>query len=219
MELARLLQVEKGITAVIGSGGKTSLIIALAKELSKCARVIVCTTTKIFPPDMPWVTDDEIETALRKHSLICVGTPTQEGKLSAPQTEIAKLAEFADYVLVEADGAKRMPLKAHAAHEPVIPQGANQVICVVGLSGLGKPIREAVHRAEIFAQNLGVREDEIATPQLVAAHLQFEALYDRVFLNQVDTEREQALGKDLAKRLSCPVCMGALQKGNAICLY
>lgn len=219
MELARLLRVKKGVTAVIGSGGKTGLILALAKELSENARVIVCTTTKIFPPEMPCVTDGDMESVLRKHSLICVGTPTPEGKLSAPKTELSELARLADYVLVEADGAKRMPLKAHADYEPVIPKEAGEVICVVGLSGIGKPIKDAVHRAEIFTRNLGVDLDEIVTPQSVAKHLKLENLHTQVFLNQADTEREQVLGRTIADDLNCSVCMGALEKGWAICLY
>ena len=219
MELARLLCVKKGVTAVIGSGGKTSLIAALAEELSARARVIVCTTTKIFPPDMPCVTDENIACALEKDNCICVGTPAPDGKLSAPRTEISKLAELADFVLVEADGAKRMPLKAHADYEPVIPKEAQNVICVVGLMGLGKPIAQSVHRAEIFARNLGISADAIASPQLVAAHLKLENLHTRVFLNQADTETEQELGRKLAEGLDCPVCMGSLKKGWAICLY
>ncbi|MBQ5749266.1 MAG: putative selenium-dependent hydroxylase accessory protein YqeC [Oscillospiraceae bacterium] len=219
MELAQMLNVQKGVTAVIGSGGKTSLIFALAQELSANARVIVCTTTKIFPPEMPCVTDEKIEAALCKHNLICVGTPTDAGKLSAPQTECSELARLADYVLVEADGAKRMPLKAHAAYEPVVPQEAGEVICVVGLSGIGKPISACVHRAEIFAQNLGAELDEIATAQLVCKHLKLENLHTRVFLNQADTEREEEFGHIIAKDLGCSVCMGALEKGWAVCLY
>lgn len=36
------------------------------------------------------------------------------------------LADAADYVIVEADGSKRLPLKAHASHEPVIPENTRQ---------------------------------------------------------------------------------------------
>ena len=65
-------------------------------------------------------------------------------------------------MIVEADGAKRLPLKAHAAHEPVIPPEANQTILVVGASGFGRPMCETVHRAPLAAQALGVPESVIA---------------------------------------------------------
>ena len=51
MELAKALDVRKGVTAIIGAGGKTTLLLALARELARTARVIVTTTTHIYPPD------------------------------------------------------------------------------------------------------------------------------------------------------------------------
>ena len=51
MELAKALDVRKGVTAIIGAGGKTTLLLALARELAQAARVIVTTTTHIYPPD------------------------------------------------------------------------------------------------------------------------------------------------------------------------
>lgn len=54
MELWELLEIPAGITAVIGGGGKTSLLRALGRELSRQHRVVLCTTTKIYPfPDLP----------------------------------------------------------------------------------------------------------------------------------------------------------------------
>lgn len=49
MALAELLNIQRGLTAITGSGGKTTLLYALARELSAEARVIVCTTTHIYP--------------------------------------------------------------------------------------------------------------------------------------------------------------------------
>lgn len=75
----------------------------------------------------------------------------ETGKLSAPAEPLNELAQRFDYVLAEADGSKRLPLKAHAAWEPVIPAAAANVVWVVGASGLGKPVTEVVHRPELFA--------------------------------------------------------------------
>ena len=49
MELAKALDVQPGVTAIIGGGGKTTLMECLAEELPAQARVIVCTTTHIYP--------------------------------------------------------------------------------------------------------------------------------------------------------------------------
>ena len=120
--------------------------------------------------------------------------------------------------VVEADGSKRLPLKAHAPHEPVIPPEANQTILVVGASGFGRPMRESVHRAPIAAQALGVSEETVVTPELWAKFLNLEALHTRVLVNQAENEPERQTARALAAGLSCPVCMAALQKGWIECL-
>lgn len=222
MKLSEALDVRPGVTAIIGGGGKTTLMECLAAELAAQARVIVCTTTHIYPEQtMPCLvspTEAEVRAALARAGCVCVGSVSENGKLSAPELPFRTLCALAGYVLVEADGAKRLPLKAHAAHEPVVPPEANQTILVVGASGFGKPMRESVHRAPIAAQALGVGEDTIVTPELWASFLNFEALHTRVLVNQAENEQEQTTARALAAGLHCPVCMAALQKGWIECL-
>ena len=222
MQLRTLLQIEPGVTAIIGGGGKTTLLYALGRECAQSARVIVCTTTHIFAPaQMPRVlsgSEEELQSALKKAPLVCVGTKSEAGKLGAPAISFERLLRFADYIFVEADGSKHLPLKAHADHEPVIPKEANQTILVLGVSGLGKTIREAAHRPALYAEKLQVTEDTIVTPELAARLLEREALHTRVLINQVETEHDMALARALAEQLHCPVAAGALQKENVLCL-
>lgn len=49
MELRELLEIGPGLTALIGGGGKTTLMYHLASELRQQGTVLVCTTTKIWP--------------------------------------------------------------------------------------------------------------------------------------------------------------------------
>ncbi len=50
MTLAQALELRRGVTAVIGGGGKTSLLRALGEELAgEGHTVLLCTTTKFFP--------------------------------------------------------------------------------------------------------------------------------------------------------------------------
>ena len=51
MELAKALNVRKGVTAIIGAGGKTTLLLALARELARTARVIECCAIEELPPE------------------------------------------------------------------------------------------------------------------------------------------------------------------------
>lgn len=208
-ELWRVLKIEKGVTAIIGSGGKTSLMLHLCRELP--GTVIVCTSTHILPPDnLPLETGPL--TSL-PHPKLCAGTRTDQGKLAAPVDSFETLAALADYVLVEADGSRRLPLKAHLSHEPVFPSCANQVIQVLGLSGLGRPIGEAAHRPERYARLCGAAESDLATPERAARVLLAEHLCTQMLLNQADGPSEQTLGRELAQHLDCPTTLASLQTG------
>ena len=85
MELAKLLQIQPGVTALIGSGGKTSTMLALADELGRTARVIVCTTTRILPPEgLPLLMQADAARApevLSAHGVVCIGQAAEKGKL------------------------------------------------------------------------------------------------------------------------------------------
>ena len=215
MTLSQLMDIRPGVTAVIGGGGKTTLLRTLGEELAGHHTVLLCTTTKILPfPDLPCArTAAKLDQLRRSHRLLCAGTDVPgTGKLAAPETPMALLAERFDYVLVEADGAARRPLKAHAPHEPVVPPEANQTICVVGASGFGQPISEAAHRPERYARLAGVPETAEAAPETEAAVLRAEGLHDKIYVNQVETLWELASARTLAALMDCPVLAGSLQR-------
>ena len=210
-EFSEALQVRPGLTAIIGGGGKTTLLYRLARELEGRGSVIVTTSTHIFKPtDLPFAL-----TAGKVCGILCVGTPCENGKLSAPQQSFRELTALADYVLVEADGSAGRPLKAHASHEPVIPREANQVICVVGASGLNRPAAVKVHRPERF---MALSGSDTAAPEAVAAVLKKEALHTRVLINQADSPERIAAARELARLLDCPVVIASLQKGELLCV-
>lgn len=215
MELAKLLDVHPGVTAVIGGGGKTTLLRTLGEELAERNRVLLCTTTKIFPfPGLPCAnTREELDALRRKHRLLCAGTPVSgTGKLTAPSVHMTELVSWFDYILVEADGSAQRPFKAHAAHEPVIPAEANQVICVVGACGFGRPVEEAVHRPELYARLAGVSVEDAATPETEAAVLRAEGMHHRIYVNQTEDPSDLAAAKALAALLDCPVLAGSLHR-------
>lgn len=211
---AQTLQIKSGITAIIGSGGKTSLLYRLADELSH-QRVIVTTSTHIWKPEhLPYL--EHVE-EVRAGQPVCTGTLCENGKLSAPQQSFDTLAALADFVLVEADGSKGRPLKAHEPQEPVLPKHTNQVIAVLGLSGLGQRIFEAAHRPALYAQLAGAAVDSPVTPEFAAKVLTREALHTRVLLNQAEGRLPEAMA--LAALLCCPVVIASLQKGEILCSF
>lgn len=184
----------KGQTiAIIGGGGKTTLMYMLAHELSAAGnRTIVTTTTHIrkpVPGQVPLIfeADDacgdplhdttmlsDISKALDRHSLLAIlqtaGPKEQaEGKMAGPPPAfIAQLPLLADYVLVEADGSRGLPLKAPAAHEPVYPPQTDHVLALAGLSALGKPLQEICHRADLAARRLGCSPEHRVRPEDLA---------------------------------------------------
>jgi len=206
---ALALGIRPGITAVIGGGGKTTLLKLLADELTchkdviqkRTPKVILCTSTHILPfRDYPCIEtspDTDTDSAARKQAetaarisdafqdspVICVGTPEKSEEMGlikyiAPAVPFARLAKLADYVLVEADGSRNRPFKAHAGHEPVIPENAGRVIYVAGAFGFMQPVRDAVHRPELFIRQMHVDPDSVLTPELAAAHICRENLAD-----------------------------------------
>ena len=217
MALYQLLGIPNGITAVIGSGGKTSLLRHLARELP--GTVLLCTTTHFFPfPDLPLLIDPSREAlceALRQHRIVCAGCIEKEsGKLTALPYALDGLADF---VLCEADGSRGLPLKAHAPHEPRIPPGKHLTVQVVGLSGIGQRAEHAAHRIERYTAIAGIAADETVTVKAAATALNCEDLPDVYYLNQIEEREAEAL--QLARLLRRPSVAGSLREERFLCLY
>ena len=129
------------VTAIVGGGGKSSLMAALGEEYHRRG-----------------------ETVCR---LMTVGTMSEERKFG-PSPLLEQLPELADRVIIEADGTKGLPLKVPNDHEPVIPAFADAVIAVAGLSALGCPLGEVCHRPELAKLRFDLEPDQIVTPELMA---------------------------------------------------
>ena len=215
MDIAPLLHIGPGVTALIGGGGKTTLMDTLAAELRRRGTVIVTTSTHIRrPADYPVLTSGDekaVSAALARSGAVCVAAESVEGKLTAPALSFEALSALADFVLVEADGAKRLPLKAHAPHEPVIPPNVRQTIYVVGADGFGRPIRQICHRPERYAALCGAAEDDIVTPALEEAVLRAEGYAAGwVYVNKVETPQDWRNAEALAALLPGKVVAGSL---------
>ena len=219
LQLSALLGIRSGLTAIIGGGGKTTLLYALAEELHHFGSVIVTTSAKIRRPDHLPVADpttpEELRAALRESSPLCLGSPWPEDKLAAPTLPFGALVRAADYVLVEADGSKGLPAKAHAPHEPPIPAEAERVILVLGADAFGQPIAQVCHRPGLFAQRAGTSPDDILTPALWARVIQSEGYGNIIYVNKCELQINWDNAAALATLLPLPVVAGSLREGNA----
>ena len=222
MKLTELLSIHPGLTALIGSGGKTTAMYTLARELQALGTVLCTTTTHIRPPThLPLLTTASLSTlatALQRHRCLCIGTPAANNKLTAPSIPMHLLPALADYVLVEADGSRGLPLKAHLPYEPVIPPETTQTILLAGASGLLCPVQNAVHRSERFCALAGITPQTAVTVQSLARVLLRENLGDKIFINQVETSEAIQQARLLALLMSRPVFAGSLKGENWICL-
>lgn len=222
MQVAPYLKIGRGITAVIGGGGKTTLCLTLVRELRARGTVIFCTSTHIRPPQELFFAGDPDEqslvSALAREGAVCIARPAADGKLTAPSLPFPVLARLADFVVVEADGSRGLPLKAHDSHEPAIPNGASRVVLVLGADGFGRPISAVCHRSALYAGRVCADEGDIVTPALAARLLRAEGYGDRVFINKVESASAMDAAQALAHELTCPVVAGSLQKGVYLCL-
>ncbi|SIO29012.1 selenium cofactor biosynthesis protein YqeC [Halodesulfovibrio marinisediminis] len=168
------------LVAFTGAGGKTTLMRWIADHLANLGkRVVMTTTTKIFPfDDVPTILSDEepnfshsITTALAEHQTVTIAQRHDKRTnkligLSKSLVTHLHYANIADVILVEADGAARKPLKAPNQHEPVIPEGTTLCIGVMGLDGLLQPLTEdTIHRHTRFADLTGCAPNSPVTHQ------------------------------------------------------
>ena len=208
------------LISVIGSGGKTTFLRYLADRLP--GTVILTTSTHIRPfPDVPLVdaTDKDREhllrdlrSALSGSRVVCLGKSEPSGKLADPSPVIPfeALLPEADHILVEADGAAGRPLKAHRPWEPVIPSCSDLTVCLVGASGIGKPVSEACHCPELFSDLAGIAEDDPVRIENIAAVLNREKLADCYLINQIDTLSDPEPARclcNLISRDAFPCCL------------
>ncbi|MEI6127721.1 MAG: selenium cofactor biosynthesis protein YqeC [Pseudomonadota bacterium] len=153
------------LICLVGGGGKTSAMFSLARELKDAGKKVLVTTTTNMASDEVSQADEFIIAPKNTEGLlidtapgtiVCLAgkKPGLTGKVSGVSKELIDALHrerIFDCILVEADGAKRKPIKAPADYEPVIPSGATMTIGVIGIDALRKRITdEHVHRPELF---------------------------------------------------------------------
>lgn len=157
---------KKHYLALVGAGGKTTLMYELAELYAKQGkRAVALTSTHILVPEPKelWTRDKaELKALWQRGTYAVLGEPEESsGKLIAPPRELYQWAlAKADVLLCEADGAKHKPLKAPRKHEPVIPEACDIVIGVAGLDGLGQSWRESCFGWQEAVPYLGISPEE-----------------------------------------------------------
>ena len=112
--LTECLEIQKGITSFVGGGGKSTIIKKISEEIKNS--VIVTTTTHIYAPKLYYNNVDDAKNAIKSEHIITVGNNCGNNKLEMAIKPYV-LESIADFILVEADGSRRLPLKVPATNE------------------------------------------------------------------------------------------------------
>ena len=180
MDLLSAIGSTDGLVCVVGAGGKTTTMYALASRLQNA----VVTSTVRIPVFDTEVTDvlvtENPVTVLEAEQSFPLGlVPEREGSNRYrgydPET-VDELATAHDGpVLVKADGARMREFKAPGENEPQIPASADVVVPVVSSHVVGKPLTgHWVHRPERVGALTGTEIGDEITPETVARVLAHE---------------------------------------------
>lgn len=184
-----ILKLPPCIICLTGGGGKSSLMYSLGAAISRLgnsgrgARVLLTTTTRIMRPNplqSAFFVESDTPASLSLPEMPCVLTAAAPAGLGQnpdylcgynPQ-ELDNLwkRSAADWIIVEADGSARRPIKAPVDKEPVIPSLCGLVIAVAGLSAVGEVYDDKrVFRAGAFSELTGLRPGDRLAPETLAA--------------------------------------------------
>lgn len=151
---------KKMVIAFVGAGGKTSTMYRLADKYAARGKKVIVTTSTHILKDENFI---EIERAgelahagkelFASRPFLSVGKDEGRKIGSLAGEEIDRLRDYADIVLVEADGAKRLPLKLPREGEPQIPDSCNLVFVCAGLDCIGETLESCCLRYE-YAKSL-----------------------------------------------------------------
>lgn len=172
MNLAQRLNLHsRELIALVGGGGKSTLLFWLGEELARQGKHVVLTTTTKMGRDQ--VTGGvsvcpSIESAGKPADRpVMLVTGGDSHKITGPdpeQLDVLFSSGSVDYLIVEADGAHGRPLKAPAMHEPVVPDTSTMVVIAVGIDAVGMQLGDAAHRVEQAVEFSGLGLDHILTP-------------------------------------------------------
>jgi molybdenum cofactor cytidylyltransferase len=172
------------IIAITGAGGKTSLMLAIARELAEAGwRVLATTTTRIsagelrqFPAALSHDSDPaDMAAQLDRRHLLFVYKAIDlllDKVYGVPPVwpSWARAGLQADAILIEADGARGKLLKAPREGEPVVPPDATLVIHSASVRSLYHALDDdIVFNAGTFLDVLGYQPPMLGYRQLGAA--------------------------------------------------
>ena len=222
MKLKDLLDLNRDdVVSIVGAGGKTTFMYSLAEELRNESKVLVTTTTKIYMPkkkyyDFAVMGEESFDKFNDSNGIyLCGKCINDENKVIGlnEKTIVNKLSYF-DYILIEADGSKRKPIKGWNDNEPVVINSTKKTVGVMDIEVIGKEINNNnIHRLEKFINITKTKDNELINIEnLISLIYHKKGLFKDskgqriLFINKVE---------GLEKRyLACKLIEGIMEKGK-----
>ncbi len=221
------------LISFVGGGGKTSGIFYFRDYLiSKGKKVLVTTTTAME-------IEDNIDICFgNEFSGNCMLFSKKISDIKAKGISIEELNRIKntneyDYILCEADGAKRKAIKANLEYEPVISNLSDNIFIFVGAEIIGKKASdENVHRIEVFSEITGLEigktiSEESVIKCILSERGLMKGVYDKkasVFFNKIELISNDLnfdyIADELLKRNNVEgVYFTNIQKGEFVRFY
>jgi molybdenum cofactor cytidylyltransferase len=190
MKLRQAFNIARGdVVSLIGAGGKTATLVSLAHELADEGwRVLATTTVRVdaelldlMPSTLHARANAEaISGALGDSRFVYLYDSIRGGKVNGlSPSRIRWLLDSvdSDVLLIEADSAGGLPLKAPYADEPTLVPESTLVVPVASLTALGQPLNnESIYNAQAMIERYGFYEESPVKSPWVAQVLRDEEL-------------------------------------------
>ena len=191
------------VIAVCGSGGKTTLVKNLAKKYANENKKVCITTTTHM-----WYDDDVKkcftlganikvagEKAIKPGKINYIANLNIEKELITPleSNDYRSICDKFDYVIVEADGSRSMPLKIPKQDkEPVIPHDVNEIIIVVGMESVGREIGAVCHRFDEFYGNDNYLDENNIRPETIVSEELIDGFVEHYYYEPLKKQHSEA---------------------------
>lgn len=190
MKLQQAFGIQRGeVVSFIGAGGKTSALVGLGYELMEAGWRVLATTTTTLDEEqllfMPHtlhrdVGREAISAALSEYGFVFLYDHILNGQVyGVPLGYLHQLLDQvdSDVLLIEADRANGLPLKAPYADEPVIPDVTSLVISVASLKALDQPLDDShIYNAQAMIDKFGFYPGSSVRSPWIAQVLRDESL-------------------------------------------
>jgi molybdenum cofactor cytidylyltransferase len=169
---------DHSLVALVGGGGKTSVMHALGRTLR--GSTVLTTTVKMGAdqqdghPVLIDPSDRDVITAAATEPVVVWSRVEGQKAIGVDPARCDAWFTAVDHVVVEADGSRQSPFKAPANFEPVMPRTTTVVTSLIGIDAIDRVIADRCHRPMRVAALAGVRPYDRLTVDGAAKVLRHE---------------------------------------------